>query len=76
MAPMARGLPCGVGPFLVFRGRGAVVFVWLFLGTLCTGTESGASGAAEWREGTAEAGWMKFYTAERAGGLGEGERRD
>ncbi|XP_027473577.2 lipolysis-stimulated lipoprotein receptor isoform X6 [Zalophus californianus] len=36
MAPMARGLPWGMGPYPAFRGWGAAVFVWLFLRTLCT----------------------------------------
>lgn len=76
MAPVARGLSWGVGPYPAFRGWGAVVFVWLFLSTLCTGTESGASGAVERREGTIEGGWMEFFTVKQAGELGEGESRD
>uniref|UniRef100_A0A8C9D309 Lipolysis stimulated lipoprotein receptor n=2 Tax=Panthera leo TaxID=9689 RepID=A0A8C9D309_PANLE len=40
MAPVARGLSWGMGPHLAFRGWGAVVFVWLFLSTLCTAPAS------------------------------------
>lgn len=76
MAPVARGLPWGMGPCPAFRGWGAAVFVWLFLRTLCTGTERRASGAAEPREGTIDGAWMEFYTADQAAELGEGESRD
>uniref|UniRef100_A0A452UW18 Lipolysis stimulated lipoprotein receptor n=1 Tax=Ursus maritimus TaxID=29073 RepID=A0A452UW18_URSMA len=40
MAPVARGLSWGVGPYPAFRGWGAVIFVWLFLSTLCTAPAS------------------------------------
>nr|XP_035964449.1 lipolysis-stimulated lipoprotein receptor isoform X5 [Halichoerus grypus] len=40
MAPVARGLPWGMGPCPAFRGWGAAVFVWLFLRTLCTAPAS------------------------------------
>lgn len=76
MAPVARGLSMWMGPNPAFQGWDAAFFVWLFLTTLCTGTESGASGAAERRDGTIEGGWMEFYTAELAEELGQGESRD
>lgn len=77
MAPLARRLFWGrLGSCPATPGWGTVVFVWLFLSTLCTGTESGVPGAAERREGTVEGRWMEFSTAQEAGELGEGERRD
>lgn len=36
MAPVARGLTGLLGSYLGTPDRGAVIFVWLFLGTLCT----------------------------------------
>uniref|UniRef100_A0A673VBK4 Lipolysis stimulated lipoprotein receptor n=1 Tax=Suricata suricatta TaxID=37032 RepID=A0A673VBK4_SURSU len=40
MAPMSRGLSLGMGPYLAFLGRGAVVFLWLFLSALYTAPAS------------------------------------
>ncbi|KAM5210484.1 lipolysis-stimulated lipoprotein receptor isoform 3-T3 [Hipposideros larvatus] len=40
MAPVALGLPSGLGSYLATPSWGAVVFVWLFLGTLCTAPAS------------------------------------
>ncbi|XP_069918545.1 lipolysis-stimulated lipoprotein receptor isoform X9 [Oryctolagus cuniculus] len=46
MALVAAERPWGPGPHPVARSLGAAVFVWLLLGTWCTGTECGAPGAA------------------------------
>ncbi|XP_058386840.1 lipolysis-stimulated lipoprotein receptor isoform X7 [Diceros bicornis minor] len=40
MAPAARGLSRGMGSYPATPGWGAVVFVWLFLSTLCTAPAS------------------------------------
>lgn len=56
MAPVAGGLAEVLDSYLGTPDWGAVVFVWLFLGTLCTGTESGAAGATEGRERIIEGG--------------------
>lgn len=47
MAPVALGLSSGLGAYLATPSWGAVVFVWLFLSTLCSGTQSGVLGAVE-----------------------------
>lgn len=75
MAPVARGLTEVPNSYPGTPDWGAVVFMWLFLGTLCTGTESGAPGATEGRERIIEGERIKFHTAEKAGELGEGDRK-
>ncbi|XP_011380057.1 lipolysis-stimulated lipoprotein receptor isoform X2 [Pteropus vampyrus] len=40
MAPVARGPSVGLGSYAATPGWGAVVFVWLFLGSLCTAPAS------------------------------------
>ena len=76
MAPLARRFSGGLEPCPRALSWGAVVCVWLFLSTLCTGTERGAPGAAGRREGALEGRCLEFYSAPEAGELGEGERRD
>lgn len=76
MAPLARPFSGGLESCPGTLSWGAVVFVWLFLSTLCTGTERGDPGAAGRRKGTIEGRCLEFGSARQAGELGEGERRD
>lgn len=77
LAPMALGLSSGLGFYPATPSWGAVVSVWLFLGTFCTGTQSGAPGAVEGREGTIRRGmdgWSSTPTR-RQESWGRGKRR-
>lgn len=76
MAPLARLFSSGLESCPGTLSWGAVVFVWLFLSSLCTGTERGVPGAAGRREGTIEGRCLEFHSTREAGELGEGERRD
>lgn len=49
MAPVGRRLAVVLGSYPGTPSWGAAVFMWLLFGTWCTGTESGAPGAAEGR---------------------------
>lgn len=76
MAPGALGLSSGLGSYPATPSWGAVVFVWLFLGTLCTGTQSGALGVVEGPEGTVRRGKdgvLHQQGGRRAGGGGSAE---
>lgn len=77
MAPMARGPSVGLGSYAATPGWGAVVFVfvWLLLGTLCTGKETGAPGTRKGGEGgTVMDGVLHRQGGRRAGGVGTQRR--
>lgn len=77
MAPVAFGLSSmGLGSYPATPCWGAIVFVCLFLGTLCTGTESGAPGAAEGWERTNKGDVWSSTPSRRQEGWGRGKRRD
>ena len=72
MAPLARPFSGGLESCPGTLSWGAVVFVWLFLSILCTGTERGVPGAAGRWEGTIEGRCLEFQRlgGRRTGGGG------
>lgn len=72
MALVARGLSGALGSYPATPAWGAVVFVWLFLSTSCTGKESMVPGAAERREGAIEGEDGRSSTPPRKESWGRG----